>query len=108
MVASYTRTYFVYILASHNRRRYIGMTNDLERRVYQHTRKLIPGFTARYNINQLVHIEEYSDVYETMDRERQLKRWVRVKKMNLIERDNPGWHDLSAGWYPTEGTVRRL
>jgi putative endonuclease len=100
------RTYFVYILASHSRTLYIGVTSDVERRVYQHKLKLIPGFTTRYNVNQLVHIEDYYDINEAIAREKQLKRWSRNKKMQLIERDNPGWHDLSAGWYPEEQSVR--
>jgi putative endonuclease len=93
------RTYFVYILASHSRTLYIGVTSDLERRVYQHKQKLVSGFTDRYNVNQLVHIEDYFDINEAI-------AWSRGKKVELIERDNPGWHDLSAGWYPEEQSVR--
>jgi putative endonuclease len=94
------RIYFVYVLSSHSRTLYIGVTSNLERRVYQHKNKTVPGFTARYSVNQLVHIEDYSAVWDAIARERQLKRWSRAKKIELIERDTPGWHDLSAGWYP--------
>jgi putative endonuclease len=94
------RTYFVYVLSSHSRTLYIGVTSDLERRVYQHEHRTIPGFTAKYNVDQLVHLEDYSDVSDALARERQLKGWSRAKKIELIEKDNPGWHDLSAGWYP--------
>ncbi len=60
------------------------------------------GFTSRYNVNRLVHIEEFADVQQAMDRERQLKGWRRGKKIDLSEENNPGWHDLSAGSYPEE------
>lgn len=78
------------------------MTNDVEHRVNEHKHGLTPGFTTRYNVNRLVHLEEFSDVYEAMDREEQIKSWRRSKKIDLIEESNPGWHDLSAGWYLAE------
>jgi putative endonuclease len=78
---------------------YIGITNDLERRVYEHKHKLIFGFTAKYNIQFLVHYETTSDVYEALKREKQLKGWLRTKKIRLIETTNPEWKDLSAEWF---------
>ena len=75
------------------------MTNALECRMYEHKQKLVPGFTSKYNVNRLVHIEEFSDVQQAMDREYQIKGWNRGKKVDLIEEANSGWHDLSLGWY---------
>ncbi len=77
----------------------VGVTNDLERRVYGHKNGLTPGFTKRYNINQLVLVEETSDVNEAITREKQLKGWVRRRKIELIEAANPRWDDLAAEWY---------
>ncbi|MEZ4520641.1 MAG: GIY-YIG nuclease family protein [Thermomicrobiales bacterium] len=91
-------TYFVYILSSHSRTLYIPMTNDLERRIPEHKHGLVPGFTAKYNVNRLVYYEEFPDPNEATARERQLKGWRRSKKVALIERFDPGWHDISAGW----------
>lgn len=91
-------TYFVYILSSLSRTLYIGMTNDLERRIHEHKNGLVPSFTAKYNVNRLVYYEEFPDPNEATARERQLKGWNRAKKIALIERFNPGWHDISAGW----------
>jgi putative endonuclease len=91
--------YYVYIMASPSGALYTGMTNDLKRRVYQHKHKLIPGFTAKYNVTRLVHYEETSDVKSAIAREKQIKGWVRLKKIALIESENPEWQDLSEGWY---------
>jgi len=82
------------------------MTNDLLRRVYQHKRKLVPGFTARYNIDRLVYYEAYRDVRDAIQREKEIKGLNRVKKIALIEMTNPTWEDLSADWY--EEQVVRL
>ena len=95
-------TYYVYILASLSRVLYVGMTNDLERRVYEHKHKMTPGFTSRYNVDRLVHIEDFAHVHDAMDRENEIKGWRRSKKIVLIEANNPGWNDLSAGWFPEE------
>src|SRR5687767_1769697 len=92
------RTFYVYILTNHARTLYIGMTNDLERRVYEHKHKLFPGFTARYTINQLIHYEEYPTAIAAIEREKQLKSWSRAKKVALIESANRRWEDLAAGW----------
>ena len=93
------RDYFVYIMANISRTLYIGMTNDLERRVYEHRAKLIPGFTKRYNITLLVYFESFPDPGSAIAREKELKGWLRAKKVALIESMNPEWKDLSADWF---------
>jgi putative endonuclease len=77
---------------------YTGVTNDLRRRVQEHKRKLVPGFTQRYNITQLVYYEETPDVRAAITREKQIKGWLRAKKIALVESMNPGWRDLSDEW----------
>ena len=71
------------------------MTNDIKRRVYEHKNKLIDGFTAKYNVNKLVYFECTNDVKSAIEREKILKKWARVKKINLIQMQNPTWQDLS-------------
>jgi putative endonuclease len=96
-----TRAYYVYILTNRSRTLYTGVTSDLCRRVYEHRLGLIPGFTSRYNITQLVYFEETADVYAAIAREKQIKGWVRSKKIALIESSNPAWCDLTddiQGW----------
>jgi putative endonuclease len=88
--------FFVYILA--NRRRgvlYVGVTNDLSRRISEHRAKIVPGFTSRHGVMLLVHVEEYSSILEARAREHSLKRWRRAWKFELIEKNNPAWRDLS-------------
>ncbi len=89
----------MYIVASLSRTLYIGMTNDLVRRVYEHKMKEVRGFTASYNINRLVWFEEFAIPSAAIEREKQLKNWRRDKKISLIESVNPSWDDLSSGWY---------
>jgi len=91
--------YFVYILASKSRTIYIGITNNLERRVLEHRSKIIPGYTRKYNIDRLVYIEIFGDVRQAIIREKQLKGWKRYKKINLLEAINPTWEDLSKEWF---------
>ena len=87
--------YYVYILASRRDGAiYVGITNDLARRVYEHRIKAVPGFTAQYNITQLVWFEVYDDPISAISRERELKRWKRAWKIQLIEKDNPNWNDV--------------
>jgi putative endonuclease len=93
------RSYYVYIMTSYSGTLYTGMTNDLERRVWEHKQKLVEGFTKRYNVNRLVYFEETPDVEAAIAREKQIKGWVRRKKIELIESVNPEWRDLSADWY---------
>jgi putative endonuclease len=94
--------YFVYILTNTSRTLYIGITNDIVRRVYEHKNKLLPGFTSRYNISQLVYFEETSDVQAALIREKEIKGWRRSKKTYLINSINSKWTDLSATWYTDE------
>jgi len=88
--------FFVYILA--NRRNgtlYVGVTNDLARRIAEHKSKLVPGFTRRHGVDKLVYFEEYTSIFEARAREHTIKRWRRAWKIALIERNNPEWRDLS-------------
>lgn len=78
---------------------YVYITNNLERRVYEHKQKLIPGFTSKYNVARLVYFEVFEDVQEAIGREKQIKGWLRSKKVAPIESVNPEWNDLSAGWF---------
>ena len=89
-------SYFVYILASRrNGTLYIGVTNDLARRMSEHKAKLVPGFTRKYEVDKLVYFEEYTSILEARARERSLKRWQRAWKIALIEKMNPQWRDLT-------------
>ena len=78
---------------------YTGVTNDLDRRMYEHKNKLIPGFASKYNLKKLVYFEETIDVNAAITREKQIKGWLRKKKVALIELENPEWTDLSEEWY---------
>jgi putative endonuclease len=89
------RTYYVYILASKiGGTLYLGVTNDLVRRIYEHREKLADGFTKRYGIARLVYFETHSDIEAAITREKQMKKWNRVWKVRLIEESNPNWSDL--------------
>jgi putative endonuclease len=92
------RDYYVYIMSNVSRTLYVGVTNDLERRVYEHRSKLAPSFSKRYNIALLVYVEIYPDPRQAIEREKQLKNWSRAKKIALVEQMNPEWIDLSAEW----------
>ena len=93
------RQYFIYLLASYRRVIYVGVTNDLERRLRQHQTKAHPeSFTARYNVNRLVYYEVFADVREAIAREKKIKGWRRSKKVELIQSTNPDWRDLSLDW----------
>jgi putative endonuclease len=90
------KTYYVYILASKkNGTLYTGMTNDLVRRAYEHKSGIIEGFTKKYSINRLVYFESTEDVNAAILREKRLKKWKRQWKIELIEKSNPNWRDLS-------------
>ena len=90
--------YYVYIMSSYRGTLYVGVTNDLARRVHQHRSDNGSGFTKKYNVTKLVYYEATSDVYSAIAREKQIKGWVRRKKVELIESMNPGWTDLSDEW----------
>ena len=87
--------YYVYILTNKTDAvMYIGVTNDLSRRLYEHKNEQIEGFTKRYHVHRLVYFEEYSEVSDAIAREKQLKHWVRNKKNSLIQEQNPNWDDF--------------
>jgi len=94
-----TRDYYVYLLTNRSGTLYTGVTNDIQRRLYEHRNKLVEGFTKKYNIDMLVYYEATSDVGEALIREKQIKAWRRSKRIALIESTNPQWRDLSEGWY---------
>ena len=90
-----SRTYYIYILASKNNGTlYIGVTNSLTRRVWDHKEGIIPGFTKKYNVKLLVYYEEFKDIRDAITREKALKKWNRSWKIKLIESMNPSWNDL--------------
>jgi len=95
-----THQYYVYLLASKIRGTlYIGVTNDLERRVYEHKMGIKKGFTQKYGVNRLVYFEVFQNIEEAIDREKNMKKWKRVWKIKLIEEENIRWLDLSKDWY---------
>ena len=92
--------YYVYIMASQrNGTLYIGVTNDIERRVAEHKQGLVEGFTEKYGVKQLVYLELFSNIEDAIRREKQLKKWNRAWKIDLIEKRNPDWIDLSTNNY---------
>ena len=91
--------FYTYIAGSLSGTLYIGMTNNLERRIWQHKQHEITGFTATYGVDRLLYFESFDDVRTAIDREKQLKGWTRQKKVALIEARNPKWIDLSQEWY---------
>ncbi|PKL44948.1 MAG: endonuclease [Planctomycetes bacterium HGW-Planctomycetes-1] len=93
------KNYYIYIMSSKSRTLYIGMTNDIKKRVYQHKNHLVPGFTDKYNVIHLVYVETVSDPLSAISREKQIKKWRREKKVYLVESINPEWKDLSDDWY---------
>jgi putative endonuclease len=87
--------FYVYLLASRKQGTlYIGVTNDLVRRIYQHKEKLLPGFTSRYDVRRLVWFEAYDDPINAIEREKEIKKWRRSWKIDLIAKENPEWKDL--------------
>ena len=91
--------YYVYLLTNWNDKvMYVGVTNNLERRIYEHKNKLIKGFTEKYNVNKLVYFEETQDVNAAIEREKEIKKWRREKKNQLVNLMNPKRGDLSSGW----------
>jgi putative endonuclease len=91
------RRYFVYIMSNESRMLYVGVTNGLHKRVFQHKSTLIPGFTQKYNLHKLVYFEEFGDIRAAIAREKQIKGWLRSKKVTLIVAMNPQWKDLAEG-----------
>jgi len=90
------RTYYVYLLTHWNNKViYVGITNDLERRIYEHKEKFVKGFTEKYNVNKLVYYEQTPDINAALNREKEIKKWRREKKNRLVVNTNPLWRDLS-------------
>ena len=92
------KEYYVYIMANRSGTIYTGVTNDLARRVYEHKTKQGSIFTGKYNINKLVFYERTTDINSAIAREKQIKGWLRAKKISMIETSNPNWKDLSQDW----------
>ena len=90
--------YYVYIMSSYRGTLYTGVTNNLNRRVYEHRHKLVPGFTRRYNVSRLVYWQATTSLESARAREKQIKGWRRSKKVELIETENPHWMDLADSW----------
>ena len=93
------KQYYVYVMTNNARTLYVGMTNDLERRVFEHKKNLVKGFTSKYQIKKLVYFEAGEDVHFVIAREKQIKGWLRSRKVTLIESVNPEWKDLSEKWF---------
>ena len=91
--------YYVYIMASISGTLYIGMTNDIKRRVWEHKQHLVEGFTDKHDIERLLYFESFRDVSVAINREKQLKKWGRNKKIDLIKSKNCKWDDLADDWF---------
>jgi len=94
-----SRTYHIYILTNKSGTLYTGITGNLKKRVWQHKTKEVKGFTQKYNIDRLIYYETFGDVWSAIAREKQIKGWIRQRKLDLIASMNPEWRDLSEGWY---------
>jgi len=92
------RRSYVYILASLSRSIYTGVTTDIQNRVWEHKEGIFGGHTSKYKINRLVYYEEFSDIRDAISREKEIKGWLRKRKIELIEENNPQWLDLAANW----------
>jgi len=92
------KTYCVYIMSNVSKMLYTGVTGDLETRIFQHKGKLTEGFTKRYNVHRLVYFEAFGDIRDAIAGEKQIKGWLRAKKVALIESVNPEWKDLAPEW----------
>ncbi len=93
------KTAFVYIMGSQSGTIYVGVTSNLERRVWEHKHHIYDGFTKRHNVTKLLCMEEFSRMDDAIGREKQIKAWSRDKKLSLIEERNPRWNDLAWDWY---------
>jgi putative endonuclease len=102
-MAATTRHFYVYIASSISGTLYIGVTNNLHKRIWQHKQGALEGFTKQYEVNRLIYFESFDDIRTAINREKQLKGWSRRKKIWLVERVNPSWEDLSREWYDDRG-----
>jgi len=107
------KTYFVYIMTNRSKTLYTGITNSLIRRVREHKLGIGSGFAAKYKLDRLAYFERFENVHRAIGREKEIKGWLRIKKLALIVSVNPAWRDLSAEWYerhpfqPEDGIARR-
>jgi putative endonuclease len=90
--------YYIYIMSNKSKTLYTGVTNNIQRRVFEHKNKKAKGFTAKYNITKLMYFEITTDIKSAISREKEIKGWTRRKKIELIESINPNWNDLSENW----------
>lgn len=103
------KRYYVYILTNkHNKLFYVGFTDDIQRRIYEHKYKFYEGFTKKYNVDKLVYVETHLTVEEAELRERKIKRWRREWKKELITNINPEWKDLSAGFVKPLTSIEKM
>ena len=93
------KTLYVYIMASKSGTLYVGVTSNIKRRVYEHKQHLMPGFTDKYDVDKLLYVEMIGDPASAINREKQIKKWRREKKVASIDSVNPEWNDLSQDWY---------
>jgi putative endonuclease len=93
------KTYFVYIMTNRSKTLYTGVTNSLVRRVREHKLGIGSGFAAKYKLDRLAYFERFDDIRNAIEREKQIKGWLRIRKIALIVSVNPEWNDLSAEWY---------
>ena len=100
------RRYYVYIMASKSRVLYVGVTNDIWRRVWEHRNDATSGFTSKYRIHRLVYFEEFKYIENAIAREKRIKGWLREKKIALIRSANPTWEDLSESWFDGKNMMR--
>lgn len=94
-----SHNYYVYIMGSSAGTLYVGITNNLERRVFEHKNEIVEGFSQKYKCKKLLYWEHFTNVENAIDREKQLKGWKRYKKIRLIRESNPSWKDLSCEWF---------
>jgi putative endonuclease len=93
------KTFYVYIMASESGTLYIGVTSNIKKRFWEHKNHLVPGFTEKYRIEKLLYFETIGDAISAINREKQMKKWRREKKVKLIDSINPRWTDISQDWY---------
>jgi putative endonuclease len=93
------RTYWVYIMTNRSGTLYTGVTGNLQRRVYEHRHRLLPGFSSHYRIDRLIHAEPFTEIRDAIAREKQIKSWRRSHKIDLISVSNPEWRDLGVEWF---------
>jgi putative endonuclease len=106
VVVPVEKSYVVYIMSNESKMLYVGVTNDLQKRVFQHKSKLIPGFTKKYNLYKLVYFEIFADIRAAITREKEIKGWLRSKKVALITAKNPQWNDLAENWFKKTSKAR--